>query len=1091
LSAAPASGSTPERQAPSAIRGPTDLTVEYATEPLGLDVRRPRLGWLPTVEGRGIRQAAYQIQVATSPARLRDDQQPLWDSGKVTSSESRHVAYAGPALASRTRYYWQVRVWDGADRASAWSSPSWWEMGLLDETDWQAAWIGGRQARDHDWSDLKVTFDFTLTETTLNFLFRARPVGKTYGETYNWQITRVDGTPTLRAQVRHYPGGSSSNTEVTTLKEIPLPNIAGSDLVGKRHRIVIEALGSEIKTWIDGTLIDTLEDDSQASGTIGVQAAAPNTALIHQVSVAVAGETVFHTDFANNTNPFTAGRPTPDGLEINGGIRGRGADKDAVLPISTPAPLLRKDFDVPDEIATARLYVAAGGWPRILLNDRPIGAAALENGFTAYDKRVLYRTYDVTTLVREGSNALGVELGRGWYGVTVPNEWYWHMAAWHGNPTLRAQLEIRFANGTRQVVATDGSWRTTDGPTTYDSIYLGERYDARRMPSGWQQAGYDDGAWTPASVVAGPAGALVAAQLEPIKVVDTIRPVAVAAPRPGTYVFDFGRIFAGWVQLRVSGPAGQTVSMVHAEKLTEDGTVEPVGGLIDAQLQTDYYTLAGGGPEQWEPAFSYKGFRYVQVEGFPGTPTLDALLGKVVHSSVASTGTFTSSNDLLNKIQQAARHTLLNNMHGFHTDTPTYEKNGWTGDAQASSLAAALNFDVARLWTKWMADFRDAQSEQGEIPEIVPTTAYYGYEDTPGWNFVWGPVPSWDAATFVLPWDLYHLYGDRQILDAMYDTQKRLVDYTGTYINAANGYTYNTTNRFLGEYAAAGPVGPVDATAVAYYFYMVDRLAQSADLLGKTTDAATYRALANAVRDAYNARYWDAAQRYYRTLNAEAVPQPYAQTQNVLPLAFGMVPAGHEEALVRRLNDDLVARAYHLSAGIYATRYLMTILSDYGFTDTAFQVATRTDEPSWGWWIENGHATMFEGWSLNSRSYDHHYYGSISTWFYQRLAGIHPGAPGYAMLLIKPHVPAGLAQVSGSLDTIRGAVASAWTQAADGTFELTVTTPGAVPTEVWVPTDGGRATLEPDGAVFQRIEDGYAVYTVEAGTFTFRSNRQP
>ena len=351
-------------------------------------------------------------------------------------------------------------------------------------------------------------------------------------------------------------------------------------------------------------------------------------------------------------------------------------------------------------------------------------------------------------------------------------------------------------------------------------------------------------------------------------------------------------------------------------------------------------------------------------------------------------------------------------------------------------------------------------------------------------------MPSWDAATFIIPWDMYQLYGDVQILEDMYDTHKKLVDYSGLYVNETNTYTYQTVNRFLGEYAGVGPVGSVDATAVAYYYHMVNLLAKSATLLGKTDDAATYQALANRVREAYNARYWDAEAMYYRTLDANGAPQPYAQTQNILPLAFGMAPDGSETNIVRRLEADIVARKYHLSAGIYGTRYLMTILSAYGYSDTAFQVATQTEEPSWGWWIANDHSTMFEGWSLNARSYDHHYYGSISSWFFQSLAGIRSREAGYQALVIQPHVPRGLEQVSGSLDTVRGRVVSRWAHAQDGTFELHVSIPTNTPAEVWLPTSNTRALVVPEDAGFIRSEDGYLVYAVDAGTHTFRSELQ-
>jgi alpha-L-rhamnosidase len=1054
---------------------PRDLTVEYADRPLGLDEPRPRLAWRSQVQ----KQTAYQVRVATSPQGWSNARHLVWDSGRTNSPGNTQIEYLGQPLTSRTRYFWQVRVWDEHATPSAWSPASWWEMGLLAADDWTAQWIGGRQNLDHDWGDFTATFDFTLTGGALNFLFRARPVGKTYGETYNWQIAAAGGKAILRAQLRRYPGGANSSTKLTTLKEVELAGIDAQQFRSQRHQLVIEATGSQIKTSLDQTLVDTLVDGTHKSGTIGFLTADVRGALIHRVSVAAAGKSVFETAFADNTNPFTGGTSTKDGLLVAAGAPG----KDIVLPIATPAPLLRRNFVAArTEIERARLYVAAGGWPSITLNGRPVGASALENGFTAYDRRVLYRTYDVTSAVKRGDNALAVELGRGWFGMVDPSEWYWHMAGWHGQPRLRVQLEVTLADGRREVLNSDDSWRAIDGPTTFDSVYGGEHHDARLAPAGWRQASFDDHAWSSAALVDGPAGTLVSAHLEPIKTVGTIKPLAITEPKPGVYVFDFGRIFAGTVQLHVTGQRGQAVALIHTEKLRGDGTVDPEQRLIDTQIQTDRYTLSGGGPEGWMPSFSYKGFRYVQVEGLPRRPTLSALVGQVIHSSLASTGDFSSSQDLLNKIQQAARNTLGNNTHGFVTDTPTYEKNGWTGDAQASSLAAVLNFDMARVWTKWLADFRDAQSAKGEVPEIVPTTEYYGYERTPGWDVVQGPTPSWDAATFVLPWEMYIHYGDRRILERMYDTHKKLVDYTGTVISSANGYTHN---RGLGEYAGTGPAGPTDATAVAYFYFMTDRLAKSAELLDKAVDTAKYRALANDIRAAYNARYWDSEQMIYRTKGL-----PYSQTQNTLPVAFGMVPDGHEGAVVNHLNDDIVARKYHLTAGVYAARFLLTILSDHDHADTAYAVATQTTEPSWGWWVKNGHATMFEGWSLNARSYDHHYWSVVSSWFFQSLAGIRPGAGpdqvGYKTLVVKPTVPKGLARASATLATLRGTIESSWTHDASGKFQLRVVVPSNTSAEVWVPSNGSRPATPP-GASFIKLADRYAVYSMLAGQAIFVS----
>jgi alpha-L-rhamnosidase len=1076
--------------ASASATAPHSLKTEYAAELLGTDVQRPRLSWLLPAGFSGA-QTAYQIRVADSRDRL---DAPRWDSGKTKSSSMHHIEYAGPALQSRQRYYWQIRAWDSRDRATEWSEPSWWEMGLLNASDWQARWIGGRAAVDHDWSDARLSYRFTLLGSTVDFLFRARPVGKTYGEAYAWRLTTEGGQAVLIPQIRRYTGQLPRLVETTVLKKVPL-SMTEEQLRAKPHRLTIEYRGNIITTSIDDRKVDTLTDTAQTSGTIGVSAGGVQAAVLHEVSVD-AGDSSFQTTFERNDNPFTGGSVRADGLLVAAGV----PNKDIMLPIGAPAPLLRKAFTVDATVQSARIYVAAGGFPKVSLNGETINSA-IADGVTAYDKRVLYRALDITKALRQGANAIGVELGRGWYALTEPNEWYWHAAPWRAAPTVKLQLEVTFADGRRQIVTTDDSWRTLDGPTLHDSIYSGERYDARRLPKDWNTAGFDAAKWAKASVVDGPKGALDAAEQEPIATVEELKSRSVREVQPGVHVFDFGRIFAGRLRLRVNGAAGQTISLIQTEKLNKDGTVQIASGLVDTQLQTDRYTLAGGGEETWSPSFGYKGFRYVQVEGFPGTPTLEALTGEVLHSAVASLGSFESSNPLVNSIHAAARNTILNNLHGMQTDTPTYEKNGWTGDAHASALAAAVNFDVARVWTKWLGDYRDAQSPKGEIPEIVPSTPFYGYEGTPGWNIVRGPIPSWDAATSVLPWDLYGETADLRLLAQMYETQRKLVDYTGTFFTPGTHLYANPNNPLLAEYALPMPEGPFvmpawarpdfvppppgpsdnDSVASAYYYLMVDLLANSAALLDKKDDVAKYRALADQVRAAYNERYYDAAKKIYRTPSADG-KTTYLQFQNVLPVVFGIAPAVDRAAIVRNLNDDLVANKYHLSsAGVFSGRYLPLLLSDFGYGETVYQLVTQTSAPSWGHWIQNDLQTMLEGWSLQSRSYDHHYWGSISSWFYQGLAGIRSAEPGYRSIVIRPVTPAGLEWARGSVDTIVGRIESKWQRVGEK-LSLDITIPPGASAEVWCA--GSRRTA-PTGATFLREEQGHAIYRVEAGNRRF------
>ena len=1060
----------PARAAQDAV--PTKLKVEYSDAPLGLDEPAPRLAWRSPVA----RQAAYRIRVATSPQALEKGDL-VWDSGKTASDASMQIAYAGPPLRARGRYWWQVQVWDGADRASGWSAPAWWEMGLLAPADWQARWISGPDRRDHDWSDVALDIDFTLTGNAVDILFRALPHGKTYGDAYVWTLSEGKDGAVLSEAVRTYPGGTSAAVKTVMLKRVPLT----VPLKARRHRLTIRATGASIVTSLDDKAIDTVEDRTHGHGTIGFSGREEQAAVIHAVAVSGSGSPAVRVDFARNDNPFTGGSVSVEGLIVASGVR----NIDLVLPIEAPAPLVRRAFQLDGrKIARARLYLAGAGMPRMVLNGTTVGSP-LGAGFTAYDKRVLTYSYDVTALLRSGPNVLGAELGRGWYGLTDPNEWYFHVAPWHGEPALKAQLEIAYADGTAQTIATGSDWQTVSGPTIDDSVHRGERYDARLFPNGWDRPGFRAARWSAARIVAGPQGTLVAANVEPIAPVEAIAPVSVRQVAPGVWVYDFGRIVAGWTALEVQGARGATVSMTAGEQIDAAGRVIPASGLIDAQLQTDRYTLAGKGREHWEPSFGYRGFRYVQLDGFPGTPSAATLTARVAHSAVAKTGSFASADPLLAKIDEAGTATILNNMHGFQTDTPTYEKNGWTGDAQASAGAAARSLDVARVWTKWLGDFRDAQSPKGEIPEIVPATPYYGYEDTPGWGLIWGPTTPWDVAALILPWELYTSYGDTRVLTRNHEMQRRLVDYTATVIAGPDYYRA----KGLSEWSPPGSAdffnargGGVDAVTTAYFFHEANLLATSSAIIGQEQDAVRYRALAEAIRAAYNARYWDDKNGWYRTIDAKGVAGPPLQIQNVLPLAFGMTPTGLEQSVADAIARDVTKQG--LRTGVFGTRYVLEMLSDHGHADLAYRAATRTDEPSWGWWITNGHSTMFESWGLGSRSRDHHYFASIGDWMRQRLAGLRPGAPGYKIVLIKPAIPDGLTSAEATMETVRGRAVSRW-RVEQGRLSLQAEVPPNADGEIWVPMRFGAVTA-PAGATLIRSEAGYAIYRTGPGIYDFK-----
>ncbi|MGH6632585.1 MAG: alpha-L-rhamnosidase N-terminal domain-containing protein, partial [Sphingopyxis sp.] len=380
---------------------PAKLRTEYAAAPLGLDTAVPRLAWRSPVA----RQSAYRIRVATSAADL--ERAPLWDSGKVASAENVQIAYAGPKLASRQRYWWQVQVWDEGGNATGWSAPAWWETGLFGASDWQAKWISGPARRDHDWGDLTLDADLTLTGKSVDVLFRALPNGKTYGDAYVWTLADDKNGPELIQTIRRYPGGTSSAIKTERLGQVKL----AAPIKGRRIALSIRAEGGRIVTRIDGAVVATVDNDAHKHGTIGFAGKEANAAIVHSVRISGTQSPAVAYDFAGGDNPFTGGSVAKDGLVVASGVPG----VDLVLPIEAPAPLVRRAFRLAKPVASARLYHAGAGMPRLSINGTVVGSS-LGAGFTAYDKRVLAYTQDVTALLRRGENVIGAELGRGWYG---------------------------------------------------------------------------------------------------------------------------------------------------------------------------------------------------------------------------------------------------------------------------------------------------------------------------------------------------------------------------------------------------------------------------------------------------------------------------------------------------------------------------------------------------------------------------------------------------------------------------------------------------------------------------------------------------
>jgi alpha-L-rhamnosidase len=998
-------------------------TVEAAPTLLGTDVTAPRLGWV--VGGGGARQTAYQVRV-----------DGVWDSGKVVSGRTVGVPYSGPPLAPLTRYRWRVRVWDERGRVSGWSPAGWWETGFLG-TDWEAQWVGAPAAEEPPGFD-GASWVWAPGATTSgappgSCWFRcvaAVPAGRT--------VTRallvatadddfslfLDGEPVLHAP-EHVDGWKAGRfADVTSRVRdggLVLAAVAtnrgsgGVNPGGLLVRLVLEL--------DDGSGHDVVTD-----GTWRV-------AETEQPGWEEAG-------FDDSTwSPVTVLAP------YGGGPWG----SQVSIAVERPAPVVRRTFTVDKAVSAARLHIAGLAYYDAELNGRRVGRQVLDPGFTDYDETVLYATHDITPLVTRGTNEIRVTLGRGFYGLLTPNVWNWHRPPWHGEPRLLARLTLEHPDGSQTTIGSDTDWEVADSPTRSDSIYAGETFDARHVP-----------AWRPAAVLDPPRGVLTAQQHEPISVAETVTPVAVTALDDGSFVVDMGRTMAGWSRLTVTAPAGTLVSLQHGEQRNADGSVNGSNGHVPGRHQLDEYICAGTGEEVWEPRFSYKGFRYVQVRGLAQPPTLH---GRVVHSSVPDTGTFQCSEPFFEQLERAMRRTVRNNLHGIPTDTPMFEKNGWTGDAQLGTPVMAFALGMQRFFTKWLGDLADSQNAAGQLPVIVPSGGW-GYQEL-------APSPEWTTVyPFVLR-EMYRVYGDDRVAAEHWPVLTRYLDWE--IARMRDGLAVTALGDWLPPgYGSGIPPEDTRLTATAYLHRGLTAAAELGELLGH--DTTRYRQVADSARAALNATFLrDGA---YRT---DRDPD-YRQTSNAIPLAFGLVPDEAVADVVANLVADIRARGDHLNTGALGTSVLLPVLTAHGHADVAHALATQRTYPSWGYWFDNGADTMWEMWELDSRSRDHYFFGTVVQWLYENVAGLRPGDAGYERFVVRPDARVGLTRAAAAVETVRGRVAVAWS-VRGRTTTLDVEVPFGATAEVHVPATG-RVQARP-GTRYVRSEQGFAVYEVPRGTWRF------
>jgi alpha-L-rhamnosidase len=989
------------------MASPVHLETEHRTDPLGIDVASPRFAWQSDATAPNWMQQAYEIKVGSDEQAVRGGKGDVWDSGRIASPNSIDIAYRGPALRSRTRYFWTVRLWDNKGKPEE-SALAWFETGLLSASDWSAKWIRRDDpAAAHELSTVRwlwlpnadaqhvtpgtvAEFHYVLHldekpgRASLHVVSRGAYVasvnGKETGKHTEWSAFDWEEiTPELR-----FGNGAAGDNEILVRVVSPKRRDAAQTepaaFAASIH--VTDQNGTE-----RGIVSD--HDWSARSGDSGAWMPAQEVGPLDAA--------------------FSVGADRAKAIA--------GPDR-----IVTDASLLRKEFSVGGSIRSARLTVTALGAYCGYLNGQPIAPhTLLQPGFTDFRKRVLYQTYDVTSRLASGKNTIGFMLGGGWHGSPL---------TWSGNrffagpDLLRAQLDITFEDGHQEMIGTDDTWQTAAAPVLSSEIYGGEAYDARAEIPGWNEAGFVAQGW-PHAVTATVSDnmKITASPDAPITTINTLHPESLDpgnAAHPA--VFDMGQNMVGNVRLHVRGPRGTVVRLRYAERLNPDGSIY-TENLRNATV-TDYYTLSGNGDESYAPSFTFHGFRYVEVSGHPGTLTKESIDG-LVYNSLAEQPSmrFHSSSDLLNRMSELGLWGQRGNFFSIPTDCPQRdERLGWMGDAGVFWRTGTYNFDTASFTQKFMNDILDAQVANGSFTDVSPDLL----KPEAG-------APGWADAGILVPYAAWLQYGDTALLERSWPEMEHYMDY----IERGNPeyLRRNQLGNNYGDWLAPDPHTPRDLIATAYWAIVARDMKEMAAALDRKANAEKYGALYQKIADAYRKAY----------VKDDGSVAGDTQTAYVATLYSGIAPENLRAAMTARLVKDIEAHGNHLTTGFLGTPFLMFVLDENGRADMAYKLLLQDTYPSWGYMVRKGATTWWERWNGDTgdpamNSYNHYAFGSVMAWVFRRVAGIDTDSSGagFHHLLISPHFDTTLPQVHAKYDSAYGTVTTDWNAA---THKFTVTTP--------------------------------------------------
>jgi alpha-L-rhamnosidase len=748
-------------------------------------------------------------------------------------------------------------------------------------------------------------------------------------------------------------------------------------------------------------------------------------------------------------------------------------------------PLFRKNFSSHNPVKTARLYISGLGYYEAFFNGKKVGNRMLDPGFTKYSKTVLYSVYDVSSLMRSGENTAAIRLGSGWWDplpLRIFGRIDLRRIQQTGRPCVKAQIRITYANGEVSTIGTDETWQTAPGPVTHNNVYLGEEYDARYEQKNWNRLNPDLAVWKPAKVVDGPSGKLIAQMQPPIRITKEVIPVKITEMGKDTFIVDMGQNFAGVVRIRVSGPSGRKVNLRYGEDLFKDGRLNYMttvatqikkGGISGGPgapvtaWQEDSYILKGMGREVWDPTFTFHGFRYVEITGWPGKPVLADITGLRMNSDLETAGHFSCSNDMFNQLHRNIQWTFLSNVFSVQSDCPGREKMGYGADMVVSANSFQYNYDMSQFYSKSVHDFADEQQADGAITEIAP---YTGIADR-GYGGDSGPL-GWELAFPYLQDQLYDWYGDKEILEKNADALRKQMEFLES--KAVD----NLFSVDIGDHETLDPK-PEAFNAACFYYHHALLAKKFAEILNRKEDSLKYDSLAEKIRDAIIRKYYSPETGTFDNGTESA---------QLFGLWYGLSP--DKSKSIARLKKAFEEKNWHLSTGIFSTKMLFDVLRNNNLNEWAYKIADQKDFPGWGYMIAEGATTLWETWAYpkTSPSQNHPMFGSVDEWFYRSLLGISGIGSGFTRIEVKPQPAGDLRWAKGSYRSIQGDILASWRKGPPG-FELSVSVPPNTTANIYIPCALGGKVYERNTAVkVDRYTDGYAVIETGSGNYEFHTN---